>query len=295
MDTLDWNLLKSFVAVAETGSLSAAARALGTSQPTVGRHVSELEGALDLVLFQRGRRGYSLTDEGARLLEDARRMRASADTIRRLAAGQSRSLEGTVRITASEVVGSLVLPSIVAAMRREAPGIQVEIVATDQVDNLLRRDADIAIRMVRPSQLDLVARHVADIPLSPCASAAYAEEHGLPRTPEDLLEHDIVGFDRNMAMIEGFAALGVQVTREFFPLRSDSNAVLWEAIKAGAGIGFGQAPLIRRTPGMVTFLEDIPLPPLPVWLTLHADLRNNPRMRFVSDYLHKELRAYAQS
>ena len=173
MDQFDWNLLKSFVAVAETGSLSAAARALGASQPTVGRHVADLEGALDLVLFQRGRRGYTLTDDGAKLLDDARRMRAHADAVRRLAAGQSQRLEGTVRITASEVIGTLVLPSIVAAMQREAPGIEVEIVATDVVDNLLRRDADIAIRMVRPEQLDLVTRHVADIALLPCAAADY--------------------------------------------------------------------------------------------------------------------------
>ena len=295
MDTLDWNLLKSFVAVAETGSLSAAARALGASQPTVGRHVADLEGALDLVLFQRGRRGYTLTDDGAKLLDDARRMRAHADAVRRLAAGQSQRLEGTVRITASEVIGTLVLPSIVAAMQREAPGIEVEIVATDAVDNLLRRDADIAIRMVRPEQLDLVTRHVADIALLPCAAADYVERHGKPETPEDLLEHAIVGYDRNTAMIDGFAAMGVTVTRDFFPLRSDSNMVLWEAVKAGAGIGFTQAPLARRTPGIVTFLEDLPLPPLPVWLTMHADLQHNPRMRFVSDFLHQELRAYARS
>lgn len=295
MNRLDWNLLKSFVAVAETGSLSAAARLLGASQPTIGRHVAELEGALDLVLFQRGRRGYALTDDGVKLLADARAMRESADTIQRLAAGQSQRLEGTVRITASEVIGSLVLPAIVTAMRRQAPGIQVEIVATDHVDNLLRRDADIAIRMVRPEQLDLVTRHVTDIGLVVCAAQDYVDRHGIPGTPADLLDHDIIGFDRNLAMIDGFAAMGETVTRDFFPVRSDSNMVIWESIKAGAGIGFAQAPLARRTTGLVAFLEELALPPLPVWLTMHADLQHNPRMRFVSDYLHEALRAYARS
>lgn len=294
MVELDWNLVKSFVAVAETGSLSAAARRLGASQPTIGRHVAELEATLRLVLFQRGRRGYLLTGDGAKLLEDARRMQAHADTIQRLAVGHSRQLEGTVRITASEVIGALVLPKIIAALRREVPGIQVEVVASDRVDNLLRRDADIAIRMVRPDQLDLVTRHVADIPLVACAASDYVERHGRPVQKEDLLDHDVLGMDRNGVMIDGFAAMGVPVTRDFFALRSDSSMVLWEAVKAGAGIGFAQMPLVRQTPGLVAFLEDLALPALPVWLTMHADLQQNPRMRFVNDYLFRALRAYAQ-
>jgi DNA-binding transcriptional LysR family regulator len=292
---MDWNLFKSFAAVAETGSLSAAARALNSSQPTIGRHIGELENALDLKLFERGKRGYALTEAGARLLENAAAMRGHADAIARRAAGQTERMEGTVRVTASEIIGILVLPDIVTRMRREEPGLAVEIVASDNVGNLLRGDADIAIRMMRPHQLDLVARHVGEIALMPCASRAYAAIHGLPGSRDDLLVHDIIGYDRLTLMTDGFRGLGFPVARDFFKLRSDNHMVHWEALKAGAGIGFAQAPLVRRTPELVSCLEDLPLPPLSTWLAMHGDLKTSRRMRFVADFLYEAMRDYARS
>jgi DNA-binding transcriptional LysR family regulator len=292
---MDWNLLRSFAAVAETGSLSAAARALNSSQPTVGRHIAELESALDLKLFDRGKRGYDLTEAGAKLVDDVAAMRSHAEAVARRATGQTARMEGTVRVTASEVVGILVLPEIVTRMRREEPGLEVEIVASDNVGNLLRGDADIAIRMVRPHQLDLVARHVADIPLKPCAAISYVERHGRPQKPQDLLDHDIIGYDRSTAISDGLRAMGFPVERDFFKLRSDSHMVHWEALKAGAGISFALAPLVRRTPQLVTFLDDLVLPALSTWLTMHGDLKNSRRMRFVADFLYEAMRDYARS
>lgn len=295
MDIIDWNLLKSFTAVAETGSLSAAARTINASQPTIGRHIGELERVLGVKLFLRGQRGYQLNDNGLQLLEDARRMRDHAESIGRISAGRSQRMAGTVRVTASEIIGGLVLPGIIATLRREEPDIEIEIVASNRVDNLLRHDADIAVRMVRPHQLDLVARHVADIPLIPCASFGYVGRRGAPEKALDLLDHDVLGYDRSTDIIDGFKAMGVRVDRSFFKMRSDNHLVLWEAVRAGAGIGFNQVPLVRDTPELVTFLDDLPLPPLPIWLTMHGDLKNSPRMRFVADYLFEALRAYAGS
>ena len=288
----DWNLLKSFLAVAETGSLSAAARRLGQSQPTLGRHVAELESQIGTALFHRTARGQELTDTGADLLADVERMREAADAIARRAAGAAETLAGTVRITASVVIGALVLPPIVAAIRADHPELEIEIVATDAVDNLLRRDADIAIRMVRPEQLDLVTSHLGDIPIVACAAKTYLARKGRPQKLADLLDHDVLGLDRDDLILRGFAAMGHPVQRGFFKLRTDNHLVLWEAMKAGAGIGFAQAQLVAREPEVETFLPDLPLPPLPVWLTLHRDLRHAPRMRLVRDRLATALKAY---
>lgn len=202
---IDWNLIKSFVTVAETGSLSAAARKLAASQPTLGRHIAELEQALGVTLFRRGRRGYALTEAGSTLYERGRAVSEQASAFSLLALGSVEAIEGTVRIAASEVVAAYVLPEMTARLGAEEPGIEVEIVASNQVENLLRRDADIAIRMVKPAQNEVVARKVADIPLRACAAKSYLDRRGRPREPGDLAGHDLIGFDRSDEIIRGFA------------------------------------------------------------------------------------------
>jgi DNA-binding transcriptional LysR family regulator len=284
----DWNLIRSFLAVAREGSLSAAARALATTQPTIGRHVNELEASLDMVLFQRGRDGFQLTEKGAALFERAEPMADSAAGFARLAQGSANKIDGTVRITASEVVAAYVLPDILADLGREEPGIEIELVATNQIGNLLSRDADIAVRMVRPVQNDLVARHVADLPL-----AAYLDRHGRPLAPLDLVGHRLIGWDRSDEIIAGFAQFGVTIDRHAFAFRSDNQIVLWEAVKAGLGVGFAQASLVAREPGVEQVLPALPLPSLPLWLAIHEDLRMSARIRRVLDYLHPALKRYA--
>ncbi len=293
MIDLDWNLIRSFLAVAEAGSLSGAARRLSTSQPTLGRHIAELERQLGTSLFHRGRGGYMLSDQGAALLDRARQVGAQADAFVRLAQGATDTVAGTVRITASEVVAALVLPDMLARFAKIEPGIEVEIVATNQVDNLLRRDADIAIRMTQPAQLDLVARKVADLPLTACAATRYLDRRGRPQTAEDLLRHDLIGFDRGTEIIDEFARLGVLVDRHAFRLRSDNQIVVWQAIRAGNGIGFAQRSLVARSAEVEAVLPDLPLPTLPVWLAMHRDLRGSPRVRAVSDFLFDELKRYS--
>ncbi|AZO21266.1 LysR family transcriptional regulator [Mesorhizobium sp. M1E.F.Ca.ET.045.02.1.1] len=293
MNEFDWNLIKSFVAVAETGSLSAAARSLEASQPTLGRHIGELEQALGVTLFRRGRRGYELTEAGSVLYERGRAVSEQANAFSLLALGSVEAIEGTVRIAASEVVAAYVLPRLTARLGEEEPGIEVEIVASNQVENLLRRDADIAIRMVRPAQNELVARKVTDIRLCLCAAQSYLERHGRPEKPADLADHALVGFDRSDEIIRGFAAFGVPVGRSHFRFRTDNQIVLWEAVRTGNGIGLGQKPLADRDPDVETLLPEVPLPVLPVWLAMHRDVRTSMRIRRVADFLHEELKRYS--
>ncbi|MBZ9892853.1 LysR family transcriptional regulator [Mesorhizobium sp. B2-2-4] len=293
MADIDWNLIKSFVTVAETGSLSAAARKLSASQPTLGRHISELEQALGVILFRRGRSGYALTEAGATLFERGKAVSEQASAFSRLALGSVEAIEGTVRIAASEVVAAYVLPDMMARLGIEEPGIEVEIVASNQVENLLRRDADIAIRMVKPTQNELVARKVCDIALCACASLAYLDRCGHPREPADLLDHALIGFDRSDEMIRGFTHFGIPVTRNSFRFRADNQIVLWEAVRAGNGIGLGQEPLAERDPLVEKVLPGLPLPSLPVWLAMHRDVRTSVRIRRVADFLHEELKRYS--
>jgi len=293
MDEFDWNLIKSFVAVAETGSLSGAARRLAASQPTLGRHVAELEQALGVTLFRRGRRGYELTEAGSTLYERGRAVSEQANAFSLLALGSVEAIEGTVRIAASEVVAACVLPAITARLGEEEPGIEVEIVASNQVENLLRRDADIAIRMVRPAQNELVARKVGDIALCLCAAKSYLDRHGRPQEPADLTDHALVGFDRSDDIIRGFASFGIPVGRSHFRFRTDNQIVFWQAVRAGNGIGIAQEPLVARDPDMEKLLPDVPLPSLPVWLAMHRDVRTSMRIRRVADFLHEELKRYS--
>ncbi|RWP84822.1 MAG: LysR family transcriptional regulator [Mesorhizobium sp.] len=293
MTEIDWNLIKSFVAVAESGSLSAAARKLSASQPTLGRHIGELERALGVTLFRRGRHGYELTEAGSTLFERGKAVSEQASAFSLLALGSVEAIEGTVRIAASEVVAAYLLPEMTMRLGIEEPGIEVEIVASNQVENLLRRDADIAIRMVKPAQNELMARRVCDIELCACAAKSYLDRRGRPLKPADLVDHDLVGFDRGDEIIRGFTQHGIPVTRSSFRFRADNQIVLWEAVRAGNGIGLGQEPLADRDPLIEKVLPDLPLPVLPVWLAMHRDVRTSVRIRRVVDFLHEELKRYS--
>ena len=288
-DTLDWSLIRAFLAVAETGSLSAAARQIGTSQPTLGRQIRQVEHALDLALFTRKPRGLSLTDSGMALLPQARRMADAMREIAMTAAGRSDDLKGTVRLTASAVVAHHLLPPIIAQIRQIEPLIQIELVASDSSDNLLYREADIALRMYRSTQLDIVTRHLGDLRLGVFAARTYLDRRGTPQTAEDLLQHDLVGYDRNDLILRHMRDLGWPATREMFPVRCDSQTAYLELVRAGCGIGFAQAGLMADSPDMVELDLGLELPRLPVWLAAPQAMRSTPRIRRVWDLLAEGL------
>lgn len=287
--SFDWSLVRSFLAVLEQGSLLAAARQLQASQPTIGRHVAELESQLGLVLFERTGRGLLPTETALRLADAARVMQNGADALARNVMGADHAVSGTVRITASQPVSCYVLPSLLAQMRQLLPEVQVELVASNAVSNLLRREADIAVRMVQPDQATLIARRVGKVALKACAHQDYLRRRGVPRHTSDLLAHDLIGGDRNDETLKGFAAAGMPVSREQFAFRTDDLIVVWQAVRAGLGIGFVSEHQIRTDPAVTPLLPKLKIEPLPVWLAVHKEIRTNPRIRAVYDFLAEAL------
>ena len=293
LSDLDWSLLQSFLAVAETGSLSAAARALGLSQPTLGRKVREVEAALGAELFHRHAKGPALTETGQAMLGPAQAMRDAAGRISLVAAGEDRGLSGPVRITASVVVSHFLLPEMLTRFRREEPGIEIDLVASDSSENLLFRAADIAVRMYRPGQLDMVTRHVADMPMGIYAAKSYLDGAGRPATQDALLALDWVGFDRNEMILRGMAEAGWSVTRDFFKLRTDDQAAYWQLVRAGGGVGIMQRAIGDPDPRLERLMPELPLPSLPVWLTAHEEVRRVPRVARVWEALVAGFEAFS--
>ncbi|WP_305970162.1 MULTISPECIES: LysR family transcriptional regulator [unclassified Mameliella] len=286
---LDWSLVQTFLTVAETGSLSEAARRLGISQPTAGRQVRQIETTLGLELFRRQPRGLALSDAGAELLPHARRMAEGMRGLSLAAAGRAETLSGPVRITASVFTAQYHLPPILAKLREAEPEISIELVPTDRSENLLYREADIAVRMYRSEQLDIVTRHLGDLPLGIYAAKSYIARRGRPDTFEAFLDHDLVGYDRSDLILRGMREMGVDAQRDWFATRTDHHPVYWELIKAGCGIGFAQRSIGDDEPLVERVLPQIPLPSLPLWLAAHEAVRNTPRLRRVWEALAEGL------
>jgi len=282
--------VQAFLAVAETGSLSGAARQLGTSQPTLGRQIKAIESQLGAELFRRQPRGFALTQTGAELVAPAKAMQDAVRQIALSAAGQQARLEGTVRITASVATSAMHLPKIIAQIRKLEPEIAIELVPSNDTSNLLFREADIAIRMYRPTQLDLVTQHLGEIPLGVFAAKSYLEERGMPQNDANLLTHDFVGYDASNMIVDGFQQAGMDVDRDFFKTRCDDHIAYWELVRAGCGIGFTQADVGRADPQITEIDLGFPMPTLPIWLTAHEAMRQTPRVRRVWDLLEEGLK-----
>jgi len=281
----DWRLVRSFLAVFDRGSLLGAARALGASQPTLGRQIAQLESQLGVVLFERTGRGLVPTAMAQRLATSARAMEAGAHALTRSVSGADAVETGTVRLSASQPVAVHLLPPLLLRMRQALPAVQVELVASNDVSNLLRREADIAVRMVPPDQASLVIRRVGKITLGAYAHRDYLRRRGSPRQPLDLAGHDLVGMDRDDGIVRGFAGFGVPLAREQFAFRSDDLNVYWQAVRAGLGVGFVADYVARTDPEVQPVLPMLKIPPLPVWLAVHREIRTNKRIRAVYDFL----------
>ena len=283
----DWTLLRSFLAALDAGSLLGAARALKASQPTLGRHISTLEAQLGVALFERTGRGLAPTAAALAVAGHARQMQANADAVQRALSSSAQALAGSVRVTASQTVATYVLPRLLAKLRAETPEIQIELVASNEVKNLIRREADIALRMVRPDQDSLVTRKIGSVEVGSFAHKRYLKARGTPVNPKALLHHDLIGFDQDRSIIAGFHAFGESITREHFALRSDDHLVQWEAVRAGLGIGFVADYVAATDKAVVRVLPALKIPALPVWLTTHREIHGNPRIRRVFDFLAK--------
>ena len=289
--TFDWNRARAFLVTAEEGSLSAAARALKMAQPTLGRQVDALEAELGVILFERAGRGLTLTPAGLHLLDHVRAMGDAANRMSLAAAGQSQSIAGKVSIAASDIHAAFLLPPILAKLRVAEPAIQVEIVASAKASDLLRREADIAIRNFRPSEPDLVARKIRDVPARLYATPDYLDSIGNPAVPYDLRHADFVSIDGSGMFLKGLNAMGLTLTERNFPILTENYLVMWELVKQGLGIGILDGTVGDKEPKVRQVLPDLPPLIFPVWLVAHRELNTSRRVRFVFDLLARELSA----
>jgi len=292
-----WELYRSFLAVLTEGSLSGAARALDITQPTVGRHVGALERQLGLVLFTRSQTGLLPTEAAEALRPHAQAMESTAAALERAAGSQGGpgEVKGVVRVSCSDVVGVEVLPPVIAALRATHPALRIELVLTDRVQDLLHREADIAVRMAEPRQEQLLARRIGRIDVGLHARRDYLERHGTPRSLEQLAAYTLIGYDQPTPYLRQAERSLKGLRRDMFSLRSDSNLAQLALIRAGAGIGMCQVPLARRDGALVRLLPRQMAFALETWVTMHEDLRGSPRCRATFDALVAGMLAYAAS
>ncbi|WP_170359997.1 LysR family transcriptional regulator [Ruegeria arenilitoris] len=281
----DWNHIRAFLATAETGSLSAAARRLDQTQPTLSRQIAALESDLGVMLFERVGRSLQITTAGIELLEHTRTMGAAADRIALAASGQAQSIEGQVRITASDVMSAYILPDLLRQIRAQAPKLRIDVIAANDIRDLMRREADIAIRHVRPDQPDLIAKLVQEADGHFYAATAYLNRAGRPKSLSDLSRHEFISFGDTAQMIAYFEPIGLHLTEENFRLGSQNGIVSWEFARQGFGIAPMSEPVGDATPGMERVLPDMEPLRFPIWLTTHRELHTSRRIRLVFDLL----------
>lgn len=293
MNAPTWDHYRSFLSVLQHGSLSAAARALRLTQPTLARHIEQLETALNGTrLFTRSPQGLSPTAMALRLKPHAETMAAAAAAAERATEGDAAALTGVVRISASDVIGAEVLPPILRDLRALQPGLAFELVLSNATSDLLRREADIAVRMTRPTQSALVAKRAGVVQLAFHAHPDYLAASGTPHGLADLAGHAIIGFDRDAAAARLLDGHDLPLRRDAFTYRIDNQIAQLAAIRAGCGIGICQTALARRAPKLTHLFPDSFAIPLETWVTMHEDLRNDPRLRLAFDHLSTALAAY---
>ena len=289
MDDTDWNQLRAFLETAETGSLSAAARKLGLTQPTLSRQVAAIEQRLGVTLFERVGKTLAITPTGLDLLEHARAMGAAAEALGLAATGRSQAVAGVVSVSARDAVAAYLLPPLVRQLREQEPGIAVEVIASNALSDLLRREADIAIRHVKPDQPDLIARLIREATAGFYASEDFVARHGHPRSAEDAAGLPFVGADRSGRYLAQLRQHGLPVTEANFSSYADHSVAHWALVREGLGIGAMMDEIARDTPGIVRVLDDVPPVRFAIWQVTHRELRTSRRIRMVFEALAQGL------
>ena len=289
MDNLDWNQLKAFLQTAQTGTLSAAARKLGLTQPTLSRQVAAIEQQMGVTLFERVGKAMVLTPTGLDLLEHARAMGAAAEALGLAASGRSQAVGGVVSVSATDAVAACLLPPIVQRLRTQEPGIAVEVISSNALSDLLRREADIAVRHVKPEQPDLIARLVREAQASFYASQDWVQAHGHPRGAAEAAALPFVGIDRNGQYLQYLRQHGLPVSEQNFSCYCEHTVAHWALVRQGMGIGAMMDEIARETPGIVRVLDDVAPVRFPVWLVSHRELRTSRRIRVVFEALAEGL------
>jgi DNA-binding transcriptional LysR family regulator len=289
MDKLDWNQLRAFLETAETGSLSAAARKLGLTQPTLGRQVAAIEQSMGVTLFERVGKAMALTSTGLDLLEHARSMGSAAEALSLAATGRSQAVGGVVSVSASDVVATHLLPPLVRQLREQEPGIAIEVISSNALSDLQRREADIAIRHVKPVQPDLIARLIREAAANFYASEDWVKAHGHPRSAEEAAHLPFVGSDRSGQFLSYLRQHGLPLSEANFSCYADHSVAHWALVRQGMGIGAMMDEIALDTPGIVRVLNDVPPVRFPIWLVTHRELRTSRRIRVVFEALAQGL------
>jgi DNA-binding transcriptional LysR family regulator len=289
MDKLDWNQLKAFLETAETGSLSAAARKLGLTQPTLSRQVAAIEQRMGVTLFERVGKAMALTPTGLDLLEHARAMGTAAEALRLAATGRSQAVDGVVSVSATDAVATHLLPPLVRQLREAEPGIAVEVISSNALSDLLRREADIAIRHLKPEQPELIARLVREAEAHFYASESWVKAHGHPRRADEAAGLPFVGSDRSGQFLAFLRHHGLPLGEANFSCYADHSMTQWALVRHGLGIGAMMDRIARDTPGIVRVLDDVPPVRFPIWLVTHRELRTSRRIRVVFEALAQGL------
>lgn len=287
--SFDWNQVRAFLATAEEGSLSAAARALGHTQPTLSRQVSALEADLGITLFERAGRAMALTTAGLELLEHVREMADAATRISLSASGQSQTIEGRVVITATSTMATYHLPAIIKKIHAIAPNIQIDILPSNEVRDLTRREADISIRHARPEQPDLIAKLVFETCAHIYAATEYIDQVGPITCLNDLSRLQFIGLDQNDRMLEGVREYGLELSADQFRFNSPSGTVLYELVRLGLGASIILKEIEAQASNVIPILPEAFKIPVPVWLVTHRELHTSRRIRVVYDILAEEL------
>lgn len=291
MTISDWNHLRAFHATATAGSLSAAARHLRLTQPTLSRQVAALEAELGVALFDRVGRKLVLTETGADLLAHMRVMGEAADAVALAASGRSQDIGGRVSISATDTFAAYVLPGIVARIRAAAPHLAIVVIASNELSDLHRREADIAIRHLPPDRPGLVGQHIRDTQAHFYASDDWIARNGMPEQPADLARPDLIGFDDGIRFAEFLAGIGIAMKPADFRILSASAVAVWEMVRQGLGIGGMLREVADRTPGIRRLVPDMAPIPVPIWLVTHRELERSPRIRLVRTILAEEISA----
>lgn len=284
----NWNHLRAFLVTAEEGTLSAAARALNVSQPTLGRQVSALEDEIGIALFERIGTRLSLTKSGRELADHARTMADAATQFSLAASGQSQVIEGTVCLSVGELFAAHVMPPIIDRLSREQPGIEIELVASNESSDLKRREADIAFRANHAEQPGLTSLDVCDLDSRLYASSEYLDTLGRPTSAEDLREARFIGFNDAGGYRQFLNGLGLDLTERHFPIRAESHLVQWAMAKQGLGIVTALELIGDADPEMERVLPDMAPIVTPMWLVAHRDVLSSRRVGIVFEFLRSE-------
>lgn len=288
--TFDWNRVRAFLVTAEEGSLSAAARALGVAQPTIGRQVEALEREWGVALFERHGRGLRPTPAGLELLDHARRMGDGAGDLALAVAGLSDGLTGEVSVSASDIYAARLLPPILGPLHAAHPALRIEIVVDNHLSDLRRREADIAIRNVRPDDPELIGRKLRDASARLYAAPSLLDRLGRPATMTGFAGASVVEIDRTGALRGMMGGMGFPVDAMSFPYRTANFVVAWEMVRAGHAICVLDDRIGDAEPGVERILPDLAPVMFPVWLVAHRDVRRARRLRVVWDALADGLR-----